>query len=114
MKAYETEGSKMSDSLSQLTSKVFAQHQHSRFKTASDGVAMELVLTTVVERHSAPNIESFSLVFSGPRTPQLPQRIHRMEHEQLGALEIFLTPIGADADKVTYEAVFNRLRKDTK
>jgi hypothetical protein len=30
------------------------------------------------------------------------QRIYRVEHEQLGAIEIFLVPISADS----YEAVF--------
>jgi hypothetical protein len=44
----------------------------------------------------------FSLVFRGGPTPPLPQRIHRVEHAELGALEIFLVPVGPDR----YEAVF--------
>jgi hypothetical protein len=34
--------------------------------------------------------------------PPLPQRIYRVEHAELGAIEIFLVPIAADR----YEAVF--------
>jgi len=44
----------------------------------------------------------FSLVFQGGPTPPVPQRIHRVEHRALGALEVFLVPIGPDR----YEAVF--------
>jgi hypothetical protein len=48
----------------------------------------------------------FTLVFRGPPEPLLPQRIYRLEHDFIGALEIFLVPIGQDADGVAYEAVF--------
>jgi Domain of unknown function (DUF6916) len=44
----------------------------------------------------------FSLVFAGGPSPPLPQRIYRVEHTQLGAMEIFLVPIAVDR----YEAVF--------
>ena len=104
----------MSDSLAKLTSEIFAKHLHSRFKLASGEPSMELLLTTVDERQSSPQIESFSLIFRGPRTPQLPQKIYRLEHEELGAFDIFLTPVGADQDGVSYEAVFNRVRKEGK
>jgi hypothetical protein len=50
--------------------------------------------------------EQFSLHFRGPRTPALPQRIYRLEHPQLGALDIFLVPIRSDSAGMTYEAVF--------
>lgn len=49
---------------------------------------------------------SFSIVFRGPRTPALPQRIHRLESVRLGVLEIFLVPIEPDAAGRRYEAVF--------
>ena len=52
------------------------------------------------------NREQFSLHFRGPATPVLPQRIYRLDHPELGALEIFLVPIRRDAAGITYEAVF--------
>jgi hypothetical protein len=50
--------------------------------------------------------EQFSLHFRGPATPVLPQKIYRLQHPSVGALEIFLVPIRRDASGMTYEAVF--------
>lgn len=51
--------------------------------------------------------EPFSLVFKGPAAPVLPQRIYRLEHARLGALELFLVPIGRDpGGSLLYEAIF--------
>ena len=44
----------------------------------------------------------FSLIFRGGPSPPFPQQIYRVEHEVLGAIEIFLVPIATDS----YEAVF--------
>ena len=48
----------------------------------------------------------FTLLFEGPPEPVLPQRIYRLSHERMPALEIFLVPVAADARHVAYEAVF--------
>jgi hypothetical protein len=48
----------------------------------------------------------FSIVFRGPQNPLLPQRTYRVEHENLGAFELFLVPIGPDGEGMRYEAVF--------
>jgi hypothetical protein len=48
----------------------------------------------------------FTLTFRGPAEPALPQQIHSLEHGDLGALEIFLVPIGVDAAGARYEAIF--------
>ncbi len=48
----------------------------------------------------------FSIHFRGPVDPLLPQQIYRVAHERLGALEIFLVPIGRDESATLYEAVF--------
>jgi hypothetical protein len=36
----------------------------------------------------------------------LPQRIYRLEHEQMGPLELFIVPVGPDGDGLGYEAIF--------
>lgn len=54
----------------------------------------------------AGNREPFSLEFRGPTDPVLAQRIFRFTNEGLGELEIFIVPIGVDADGARYEAVF--------
>jgi hypothetical protein len=48
----------------------------------------------------------FSLVFRGPPGVLLPQRVYRLEHDGIGAFELFLVPIGPDAAGMRYEAVF--------
>jgi hypothetical protein len=48
----------------------------------------------------------FSLTFRGPVDPVLAQRIYRLQLERLGALELFLVPVGRDGDGTHYEAVF--------
>jgi hypothetical protein len=49
----------------------------------------------------------FSLTFLAKDPRVLPQRIDRMEHDELGVLEIFLVPLAKDAQGVTYQATFN-------
>ena len=49
----------------------------------------------------------FTLVFVADDARVLPQKIYRLEHAALGALDIFLVPVGKDNSGVSYEAVFN-------
>jgi hypothetical protein len=48
----------------------------------------------------------FSLRFRGEPGLTLPQRIYRLEHDRLGAHDIFLVPIQPDAEGTQFEAVF--------
>jgi hypothetical protein len=70
-----------------------------------------LTLVQVSDLISAPRQEIFSLVFHGPLDALLPQRIYRLENERMGVVELFIVPIGQNADGYAYEAVFNRLKK---
>jgi hypothetical protein len=51
--------------------------------------------------------EPFSVIFRGPLTPVLPQRIYRIEHDTIGTFDLFIVPVGSDAGGMQYEAVFN-------
>ena len=51
--------------------------------------------------------EPFALTFRGTPAQRIPQRIHRLEHAALGAMEIFLVQIGADAGASHFEAIFS-------
>jgi hypothetical protein len=58
---------------------------------------------------AAPGLRSqpFSIIFLGPPTPLLPQRIYEFHGEpDEAAMEIFIVPVGRNADGITYEAVF--------
>lgn len=86
--------------LETLTADDFAALRGDRFRIASQFEA-ELVEVTEIAREPGGRVP-FSLVFRGGPSPPLPQRIYRVEHAELGAIEIFLVPIAADR----YEAVF--------
>jgi hypothetical protein len=90
--------------LETLTAADFAALRGDRFRIAPDDAPpFDAELVEVAEIPREPGGRApFSLVFQGGPSPPLPQRIYRVEHEQLGAIEIFLVPIAADR----YEAVF--------
>jgi len=89
--------------LKALTTADFAPLLHQIFRISVDDRAFDAELVEVTEIPREPGGRApFSLVFQGGPRPPLPQRISRVEHERLGALEIFLVPIAADR----YEAVF--------
>ena len=56
---------------------------------------------------AAPLRAPFELIFLGPKTPILPQMIHRMEAEGVESMEIFIVPIGPIEDAMGYQAIFN-------
>ena len=63
-------------------------------------------------RQDATQREAFSLLFHDQEAVDdsyLPQGIYPLEHEELGRLDIFIVPIGPDAEKagMRYEAVFS-------
>jgi hypothetical protein len=90
--------------LQALTAADFAPLLHERFRIAHDVPAsfdVELIEVTALGGGESSG-RPFSLVFRGGPSPPLPQRIYRLEHEELGAIEIFLVPIASDR----YEAVF--------
>lgn len=104
--------------LARATPETFSPHLGSLFgverppeEVPSAGAAVELRLTDVAalpDQAGAPRREPFALEFSGPREPLLEQRIYRLRHDVLGALEVFLVPIGYDdAGGVRYQSVFN-------
>ena len=89
----------MSD-LNNLTASDFEALRGQLFRIA-DAFVAELVEVTEMAPESAGRVP-FSLVFEGGPSPPLPQAIYPVQHERLGAMEIFLVPIASDR----YEAVF--------
>ena len=73
----------------------------------SEPAVVELVLAEATSAGDWPGgRQPFRLLFVGPRDPLLPQSIYRLEHAQLDALEIFVVPVGRDAESTSYEAIF--------
>lgn len=74
-------------------------------------ISLPLVLVEVERRGALDQAIGsrvpFSLLFRGQLDPVLSQGIYRMTHADLGALELFLVPIGPDTESMRYEAILN-------
>ena len=89
----------------------FAGHVGTTFRVNAAPHSLELKLVEATDLGSTPRQEQFSLVFEGPSNLLLNQAIYRLEHAELGDLDLFLVPIGRHGEGFTYQAVFNRLVK---
>jgi hypothetical protein len=72
----------------------------------SEPLPARLVAAQALDMAPHAGRQPFSLLFAGPPRPQLPQRTYRLAHPKLPALDIFLVPVGADAEATRYQAVF--------
>ena len=80
----------------------------------ADGSSLDAELQSVREvpvsgwrpEGNRPARQPFALLFLGRSQVVLPQAVYRLENETLGALEIFIVPIGRTPEGVSYEAVF--------
>ena len=93
--------------LCDLTRQSFEPHLQTRFvlsNPSGDDVELELVEATDLPGH-AEQRTPFSVLFTAP-PPMLGQGTYRLQHDEMGAVDLFLVPIGADDAGVRYEAVF--------
>lgn len=98
--------------LENLNSQVFSEQLHTTFQLQVPGAApLALELTEVTDREQSPKVEQFSLIFKGPLTPHFGQGTYTIEHEKLGAFDLFVVPLGPDSTGMSYQVIFNRLRK---
>ncbi len=98
--------------LDKLSGSEFLPYLHSTFVVRLVGIepiALELVEVVDLPYPNAPEQRGpFSLTFLGPVSPQyLPQSTYRLEHAQLGALDIFIVPLGLKEGRMQYQAIFN-------
>jgi hypothetical protein len=75
---------------------------------SSDGTRLPLVLARVTEQPITPNVEQFSLSFHARAGTRLPSGTHAFQHPALGAFDLFISPVGASAERTVYEACFSR------
>ncbi len=105
--------------LGSFTSQTFSPHVGDTFTLAVEGmppVELQLISVTEVGALSSgrPVREAqdyngrvpFSLLFRGQLDLYLPQQIYHFEHDRLGAMDIFIVPIGPDAQGMRFEAIF--------
>jgi hypothetical protein len=98
----------------QLTKEAFQDNLNTKFSVQLDSSAIVSVeLLEFVEGESTPKQEQFSLMFRGPLETPFSQGIRNVEHDRIGAFELFLVPITKNPDGIVYEAVFNRFINST-
>ena len=107
--------------LEQVPVQSFAELVGSAFMVEiAPSYSLSLKLTAVTEpRTSAPTqagsqYETFSLFFEGPADRPLAQRIYTFIHSKLGSFDLFIVPVAREQGRLQYEAVFNRLRTQSK
>ena len=66
----------------------------------------QTVALQVVETDVRGDPRPFSVRFSGPLQPQLPQATFEVEHAPIGRALLFLVPVARTQDAMHYEAVF--------
>jgi hypothetical protein len=99
--------------LESLTRESFAENLNTKFRlSVESGEPHEIELIEVSDKMRVGQAERFSLIFSGALDFFLQQSIYPLEHERLGAFELFLVPIAREADSFRYEAVFNRFAQE--
>ncbi len=67
---------------------------------------LRLVTVTPLGAESGYRRQPYSLLFTGPLTPLLPQATYPLRNELMGELGIFLVPLGAQGQAMRYEAIF--------
>jgi hypothetical protein len=109
-------------SLDTLTAGDFRPHHGTQFRLTGgsfdDGgpVSLDAELVEITEHSGASGSfrVPFTVLFHGPLRPVMAQGICRVEHEELGTLELFIVPVGPDepadpgqaSTAMRYEAVF--------
>lgn len=91
-----------------LTKEAFAENLNTKFTIPLEASSTtELELIEVMEARSTSRQQQFSVFFRGPLEYILPQGTYHMEHEKMGAIDIFIVPVSRKQDGFHYEAVFN-------
>jgi hypothetical protein len=93
--------------LAEATADDFLPHVRTSFAaTAAEHSPFDVSLATVQTHSTAVGGRPFSLLFRGGPNPPVPQGIWHLDHGSLGSFDLFLVPLGPDAESQRYEAVF--------
>jgi hypothetical protein len=87
----------------------FLPHLKSTFELDT-GVSCTLVEVSAGREIASPTavFTSFSLLFNAPAGVEMESGIHHLTHPLMGALDLFLSPVGRSAERTHLEAVFSQ------
>ncbi|MFY9607463.1 MAG: twin-arginine translocation signal domain-containing protein [Blastocatellia bacterium] len=103
-----------------LTEETFSQYINTKFRIQISPLnAVNLKLIKVRRRQPPSHVKTaetvkldcYSVVFRGPRGLVLESKTYQVEHDQIGAFELFIAPVNDHKNERRYEAVFNRLEQ---
>jgi hypothetical protein len=98
--------------IDRLNSKSFSEQLNTTFQVNVPELGvLPLELIEVKEYEYNPGVEQFILIFRGPKSPWFPQKIHTLQHDVLGTMDLFIGPMGLDDKGMQYQVVINRFRK---
>jgi hypothetical protein len=105
--------------LASLDSAAFGARVGDRFQVRpQSGDPIDLELIRISDQVSgpagsakpdAPRVESFTLVFNGPKDHPLGQDTYQFAQAKIGVFPLFIVPGAATGDSLQYLATFNRL-----
>lgn len=103
------------DPLNYISQATFEANLRTIFRVNTEG-SQPLGLTLIevstigpVPDQTVPGRECFVLSFSGPLDRSLSQNTYRVEHDALGAFDLFIVPGKKDKKRSYYYAIINRL-----
>jgi hypothetical protein len=76
----------------------------------SPGASLEIRLVEVKTLRAPAGYEQFSALFVGPAAPVWPQGTYRLVNARMGALDVFMVPVGRTAAGIQYEVCVSRER----
>ena len=97
--------------LDKLQATDFQPHLNEIFRIRLDEtLSIDLELVSVTELGGSARVGErgpFSLHFLGPLSTQyLQQHTYHLENEKMGAFDFFIVPLGMEAGRMRYEAIF--------
>jgi hypothetical protein len=96
--------------LDRVSSGDFSPLLHGLFRLTAGELSLDLELVEVNDsgrKSTTQERAPFSILFKGTREKLVPQQMYRVEHETLGAMDLFIVPVREDKDGYYYEAVFS-------
>jgi hypothetical protein len=67
----------------------------------------EVELTEVSELRQQPRYEAFNITLLAPNDIPPEQMLYKVEHDSLGAMELFLVPFDRNEKGLYFESIFN-------
>ena len=105
-----------------LTEELFSRYLNTKFLIYTSpltAIKLELVnvkhwepsvQATTEKVTKSPELDSFSVLFRGPRATALESKTYRISHPQMGDFDLFISPVNDRKKERLYQAVFTRFK----